>query len=50
MLRLSIDDSYEEDALHMDIWLNAENVPVRGEILYDDRRILSLDVKNFAIS
>ena len=50
LLRLSIDDSYEEDALHMDIWLNAENVPVRGEILYDDRRILSLDVKNFAIS
>ena len=50
MLRLTIDDSYEDDALHLDIWLNEEDVPLRGEILYDDRRILSLDVANFTIS
>ena len=49
LLRLSIDDSYAEDALHLDIWLEDSNMPVRAEILYDNRRILSLDVKNFAI-
>lgn len=49
LLRVSIDDSYEENALQLDIWLNGENLPVRGEILYDGRRILSLVVENFRI-
>lgn len=49
LLRLTIDDSYEEDALNLDIWLNSENMPVRAEILYDGRRILTLDVKAFQI-
>lgn len=48
-LRLSLDDSFEEDALHVDIWLDAEDIPIRGEMLYDGRRILSLDVKNFVM-
>lgn len=50
LLRLTIDDSYEDDALQMDIWLDGENLPTRGEILYDGRRIVSLEVENFAIS
>lgn len=49
-LRLSIDDRYEEDALHLDIWLDELDVPVRAEILYGNRRILSVDVSNFLIS
>ena len=49
-LRLTINDSYEEDALQLDIWLDGDDVPVRAEILYDGRRILSLSVKNFKIS
>lgn len=48
-LHLTIDDSYDDDALHLDIWLDGKDYPVRAEILYDNRRILSLDVKNFAI-
>lgn len=48
-LRLSIDDSYEDDALHMDIWLDEGDFPKRAEILYEGRRILSLDIKNFQI-
>lgn len=48
-LHLSLDDDYEEDALHLDVWLDGKNVPRRGEILYDGRRILSLDVENFQI-
>lgn len=47
LLRLSIDDSYEEDALHLDVWLNESNIPETAEIVYDSRRILSLDVENF---
>lgn len=46
-LRLSIDDSYADDALHLDIWLDEGDMPVRAEILYDNRRILSVAVTNF---
>lgn len=47
-IRVSIDDSYEEDALHLDIWLDANNNPVRGEILWQGRRILSMQIETFA--
>ena len=49
LLRLAVDDSYEEDALHVDIWLDAQDIPVRAEIIYDDRRILTMDIENFRI-
>lgn len=49
LLRLTIDDTYEEDALHLDIWLDAENSPVQADILYDGRRILSLAITDFRI-
>jgi len=50
LLRLSIDDSYDEDALHLDIWLDEGDIPQRAEIVYDGKRILSLSVNNFVIS
>ena len=49
-LHLTIDDSYEEDALQLEIWLNGEDIPVRAEILYDERRILTMQIENFVIS
>ena len=49
-LHLTIDDSYEDDALMLDIWLDGKNLPKRAEILYDGRRILTLDVKNAVLS
>lgn len=49
LLRLTIDDSYEKDALQLDVWLDEENQPVRGEILYDGRRILTISVTNFVL-
>lgn len=49
LLRLTIDDSYEDDALQLDVWLDAENQPTRGEILYDGRRIVTLTLTNFEI-
>lgn len=48
-LRVAIDDSYEEDALRLDIWFDAENMPEYAELLWADRRILSLEVSNFEI-
>lgn len=45
-LRLSMDDSYQDNALHLDIWLE-EDEPVRGEILYDGKRILTVLMKDF---
>ncbi len=48
LLRIAMDDSYEEDALHLDVWLDEKDLPLRGEILWQGRRILSVDVKNFA--
>ena len=48
LLRLSVDDSYEDDALRLDVWLRDGN-PVRGDVLYDGLRILTLDVKDFEL-
>ena len=49
MLRLTVDDSYDEDPLQLDIWLDEGDVPIHAEILYRSRRILSLNIKNFEI-
>ena len=48
-IKLLIDDSYQEDALHLEILLSRENTPLSAEILYKDRRFLSLDIKNFRL-
>lgn len=47
LLRLSMDDTYEEDALHLDIWMDESRLPVRADILYDGKRILSVEVDDF---
>lgn len=46
-LRIQIDDSYADDALQLDIWTDANDQPIRCEILWQGRRILSLDVAGF---
>lgn len=48
-IRLSVDDSYEDDALRLDIWLEEGGVPVQADVLSSGRRILTLDVKNFTM-
>lgn len=49
LLRVTVDDSYDEDALQLDIWLDEHDLPVRAEILYDGRRILTMVVRDFQI-
>ncbi len=48
-LLVSVDDSYEDDALHLDIWLDGEDLPMRGEILWKGRRILTMEIQNLRI-
>lgn len=49
MLRLSIDDSYRDDALRLDIWVNRDRIPVRAEVLQEGTRILTMSVTDFRI-
>lgn len=47
LLRVAIDDSYEEDSLHLDIWLDGNNEPKSAEIYWQGRRLLTVTVSNF---
>jgi len=49
LLHITADDSFEDDALTLDIWLDGENRPRRADVLYDGKRILSLKVENFTL-
>lgn len=48
-LRVSIDDRYEADALHLDIWLGDGDLPVNAEIFWQGRRLLSISLVNFKL-
>jgi hypothetical protein len=48
-IRLTFDNSYEEDALQVDVWLNENHLPRRAEVLCEGLLVLSMDVKNFEI-
>lgn len=45
--RLSIDDSFREDALRLDIWLDGAGDPERADISYGGQRYLSMGITNF---
>ncbi len=49
LLHLTINDSYEADALQVDLWLDEEDRPVNAEVCYDGRRILTMVVGSFQI-
>ena len=49
-LRVSVNDSYEEDALNLDVWLDSADIPQRADICYAGKRILSLKLENVQIS
>jgi len=50
LLHITVDDSYEEDALTLDVWVREKNCPIRADVLYDGRRILTIEVENFVFS
>ena len=49
LLRLTVDDSYEEDALMLDIWVGEENAPVQADIYENNRRILTLVISDYQL-
>lgn len=49
MLHLTANDSFLEDALLLDIWLDENMIPIRADILYRERKILSIAVEEFEI-
>ena len=44
-----IDDTYEENALHLQIYTDEASIPIRAEFIYKDQRILSIDIKDFLL-
>ena len=46
---MQIDDTYEDKALTVDVYTDAQDIPIRGEIIWEGRRVVSMDVKNFII-
>jgi hypothetical protein len=49
LTRVSVDDSYEQDALRLDVWLDEKGQPVQADIFRQGRRVLSLQVSEFEI-
>lgn len=45
--RVTIDDTYEEDALTLDIWVDQDNLPQNAHIAWQGVDILSLELQNF---
>lgn len=48
-LILSINDSYADDALGLEIRLDEHDLPVSAEIIWQGRRILSMQIEDFEI-
>ncbi len=48
-IRARIDDSFAGAQFSVDTWISADNQPVRAEIVWQGRRILSIDINEFVI-
>ncbi len=46
-MRMILHDSYEENPLQIDVWTDENENPIHSEVLWQGRKILSLDVSNF---
>lgn len=49
LTKLQINDSYAEQALELDIWLDGSLRPVHCDILYSGRRFLAMKISDFVI-
>ena len=46
-LHMIVNDSYAQDVIQVDIYTNSELLPVRADLLWQGRRIVSLDIENY---
>ena len=44
-----INDTYEDDPLELSLWLDESNIPIAAEIVWQGRRVLTLEIKDFVI-
>lgn len=49
LLRMTVDDSYDEDALQLDIWMDTDGIPLKAEVIHEGQNILSFQIRNFRI-
>ncbi len=49
-LLISLDDSYQNEALQVDIQLDVQDMPVSVQMLWKGRKVLTLVIENFTIS
>lgn len=47
LIRATIRDTYEDDALQLDIRLDENGLPSEGEVFWEGRRVLTVKVENF---
>lgn len=47
LFRMTVDDSFSDDALTLHIWIDGNNGPVQAEIFENNRRIMVVQIKNF---
>ena len=50
LLHVGARDTYEEDALLVDLWLGPGDLPQRSEILFRGRKILTLQIEDFRMN
>lgn len=48
-IRLTIDDSFESETLQADIWLDQNGLPIHADLIWQDRRIITVSIENFQI-
>ena len=48
-LNLSIDDTFEDNPLHLEIQTDQQHVPIAAEIYYQQKRVLLLEIRNFTL-
>jgi len=48
-LCIYIDDSYEDNPLHLEIYTDSNTIPIHADIIWQERRILSLDIRDFSL-
>ena len=48
-IQLSIDDSYESEPLHLEIFTDTDYTPILAEIYWQQQKIITLQIQNFSI-
>ena len=47
-IKVMLNDSYEDDAFHLYVWLNTQNMPCAAEIYWENMRVMTLKISEFS--